>query len=1097
MKKLIYLIASSYLLIALGSCSQEPQIDPAGPMFEKRSASQTGIKFNNAIVESLELNHFIWESLYNGGGVSIGDINNDNRPDIFFGGNAESDRLYLNKGNLKFEDITEKAGFLSSQGWSFGSTFVDINADGYLDLYVCRSGPYMEADKRNNLLYINNGDKTFTEKAKEYGVDNTGFSVQATFFDYDKDGDLDLYLVNQPPDARFKARYKIEPDPTDPNYSDRLYRNDGSSFTDVTAEAGLENYAHGLNAVATDINSDGLVDIYVSNDYEQPDLLYINLGNGRFENKSQDAFKHISFYSMGSDVADYNNDGELDIVAVDMVAEGHYRSKTNMGSMSVEKFWEYVDRGLHYQYMFNTLQLNNGNGSFSEVAQFAGVSKTDWSWAPLFADLDNDGFKDLIITNGIKKDIRNNDILLFIQNQIKQGNKDLNPLELLKHYPSVPLPNYMYRNEGNLMFSDYTENWNFAEPTFSNGLAYADLDNDGDLDLVINNIDEPASVYENIKGRLNNHLRVKLSGDEKNKFAVLSRVQIDYEGGSQVQELSLTRGYLSSVEPVLHFGLGQVAQVDKITVTWPDGTKSVVENPEINKVIQISQEKAPKENVAAQSNQAPTLFAAVNSVDLQVDFQHQENEFNDFSREILLPHKQSENGPYLATGDVNADGIEDFFIGGAAGQSGQLYLGSTNGYQKAAQQPWSADSQQEDMGALFFDADTDGDLDLYVVSGGSEFAAGSAAYQDRLYVNNGQGSFSKNTAAFGKMHDSGQVVKAADIDADGDLDLFVGGRIIPGQYPAAPNSYLLLNENGRFKNITEAQAPELQKAGLVTDAVFVDYDKDNDLDLVVVGEWMPVSIFKNNDGNFKLASAEAYVDKLMGWWWSILAEDFDKDGDIDFVVGNLGKNNKFKASQEKPFVVYANDFDKTGTNDVVLAKYSGDKLLPVRGRECTSEQMPFVATKFPTFDGFAKATLNDIYTPESLSEAIKYEVTTFESIYLKNNGANQFTFSPLPDVAQLAPIRSMIATDVNNDGNLDIIGVGNMYQSEVETVRYDAGIGLCLLGDGNGNFESMSVTKSGFFAPHDSRDMALVQTPTPMVIVANNNEKIQFFKLKN
>ena len=1080
------------VLLSFVSCQKEEVIDPNATMLQLLSPEETGITFNNKIEETQKFNHFIWQSIYMGGGVAVGDINNDGLPDLFFSGNKVADQLYLNKGNLKFEDISANSNLAAKPGWSFGATMADVNADGYLDIYVCRSGPTMKAGERHNLLYINNGDATFTEQAKAYGLDNAGFSIQSSFFDYDQDGDLDVYLVNQPPDKRFATSLKLDPNPQDPHYSDRLFRNDGNKFTDVTQSAGLGNYAYGLNSVTSDINGDGLVDIYVSNDFEKPDFVYINQGNGKFRNENDSYLKHVAWFSMGSDVADFNNDGLVDITTVDMASPDHYRSKTNMGSMNIEQFWKYVDQGYHYQYMFNTLQLNNGNNTFSEIGQMAHMSKTDWSWAVFFADIDNDSNKDILISNGIKYDIRNNDFSEYIRKNVEQGNKDFDPLALLDQLPSTPLANYLYQNNGDYTFTNVAKDWGFGLRGFSNGMTYADLDNDGDLEVIINDVDAAAKVYKNVKGRMNNYLRVQLTGPESNPFAFNSKAEIEYSNGKQqIVELTLTRGYLSAVEPIMHFGLADVEQVDKLTVTWPDGKRTVMENVSANQVIKMDYNKQA-DALAATS---PKVNGMLKDITAQsgVAFSHQENDYNDFAREILLPHKQSQNGPSIAHGDVNGDGQDDFFIGGALGQSGKLFLANGQQFAEASSQPWAADSGQEDVGALLFDADGDNDLDLYVVSGGSEFNPGDSRYQDRLYKNDGAGNFSKASGALPSMNTSGQAVEAGDVDGDGDLDLFVGGRIIPGQYPVSPKSYLLINNGGTFTNATADAAPELASAGLVTDAVFSDYDGDNDLDLVVVGEWTPIQFFNNDgSGQFTNATETTGLDQSNGWWWSVAAGDFNNDGKVDYMLGNLGVNHKFKAKPEKPFVVFGNDFDQNGTNDVVLASYSGDRLLPVRGRECTSEQMPFVAEKFPTFEGFAKATVNDIYTPDALSDAVKYEVHSFKSVVLINQGNGKFAKTALPQRAQFAPIRGMEVLDINKDGNLDVLAVGNNHTAEVETVRHDAGTGLCLLGDGKGNFTVESINKSGLFANGDARDIAALNEGTTF-IVANNDEPIQVF----
>ena len=1095
MRQQIILIQGIILLIlfSIFSCQQDNKpIDPNAKMFKSLPAYNTGVDFNNEVSATLQFNHFFWQSIYNGAGVGIGDVNNDGLPDLYFTGNKERDRLYLNKGNFKFEDITLKAGIKDDGFWSTGVTMGDVNNDGHLDIYVCRHGPYLKPLPRQNLLYINDGKGNFKERGAAYGLNHGGFSTQATFFDYDKDGDLDVYLVNQPPDKRVTNSKRFNINTDDPTYSDRLFRNDGNIFTDVSQQAGIKNYAYGLNVVASDINEDGFVDIYVSNDYEMPDMFYINNGNGTFTDKSKEYLKHVSFYSMGSDIADYNNDGLLDIAVVDMAAEDHYRAKTNMESMDIDRFWEYVDKGRHYQYMFNTLQLNNGNGSFSEVAQLAGVSKTDWSWAVLMADFDNDFHKDMYITNGIKKDIRNSDATEKLKQEIQKGNKKFNSLELVKALPSFPISNYMYKNKGDLSFENNTTDWGLNVPGFSNGAAYGDLDGDGDLDLVVSNIGEPASIFENVKGSMNNYLSIKLEGPPNNKLGLNTKVELHYGDDIQIQELTLTRGYLSSCEPLLHFGLKDVSKIDLLKVEWPDGKVVKIEGVDVNQKLTLKHSEGqalPREKVIA-----GTWFEDFSSK-AGYSHKHTENEYNDFDREILIPHKQSQNGPGLAAADINGDGQEDFFIGGALGYSGQLYLGSANGFQAAPSQPWEADKGQEDTGALFFDADADNDLDLYVVSGGSEYAANDQAYQDRLYLNDGNGNFSKAANALPKMLTSGKSVTAGDMDQDGDMDLFVGGRIIPGKYPKAPKSYLLLNEGGRFRDATESIAPDLSNPGLVTASIFTDYDGDKDLDLIVVGEWMPISFFENKDGQFTNTTTSSGVDHSNGWWWSIAEGDFNKDGKMDYAVGNLGKNTKFKAGKNKPFVVFGNDFDDNGTNDIVLASYSGDKLLPVRGRECTSEQMPFVAEKFPTYDAFAKATIETIYSPDELNQATRYEVHSFKSVVLINAGDGSFELKAMPLAAQVSPIRGMEITDVNKDGNPDILGVGNLYQAEVETIRYDAGIGICLLGDGQGNFESAGVKQTGFFAPDDARAIVVLKSK-PLVLVANNDDQMQFFNLR-
>jgi hypothetical protein len=1059
--------------------------------FELLSSEKTGIDFNNSIRESEKVNHLYYNQIYSGAGVAIGDINNDGLSDIFFCGNQVSDRLYLNKGNFKFEDITKKSRAAKNSGWSWGVTMADVNSDGYLDIYVSRNGESMVPDERKNQLYINNQDLTFTESAMAYGLADAGFSSQAVFFDMDNDGDLDMYQVNQLPDARLFSRYINIPKERDKYYSDKLYKNEGGRYYDASIESGISReLTYGLSVSAADFNNDGWLDLYIANDYDGPDFMYYNNGDGTFKNVIHEKLKHISQFSMGTDASDINNDGFIDLITLDMAAADHYRSKTNMGSMSSEKFNQMVAQGGHHQYMTNTLQINTNGENFSDVSSMIGIAKTDWSWAGLMVDLDNDGQRDIVISNGVKKDVRNNDFLTGVNEKLATGTQDFYAIS--KKAPSVPLSNYAFKNKGNLEFEKVTKEWGFDAPSFSSGMAYGDLDNDGDLDLVINNMEKPAFIYEN--KATGNFIKIALEGSEKNRFGYGAKATIHHNGKIQVLENTVTRGYLSSVEPGLFFGLGKDVEVDKIEVIWPDGKTNTFKNIEANREITAKYSNATPRETTRGNNDSESLLTKVNPSDLGISFTHKENEFNEFQDEILLPHNISQNGPFTAVADVNGDDLEDLFIGGALGQSGVLYLQNSEGaFNESKSQPWQLDSASEDLEALFLDVDNDEDLDLYVTSGGSEYKRGDILLKDRLYINNGNGDFTKSMDALPNIFESSQCVNASDIDKDGDLDLFVGTRLLSGKYGFPPSSYVLINDNGKFIRASTDIAPSLVNIGMVTDAVFTDIDNDKDEDLIIVGEWMGIEVLINEDGKFVNNTENFGLKDTRAIWWSITANDLDNDGDDDYIIGNLGLNNKFKASKEHPFKLYANDFDNNGTNDIVLAKFYKDDYVPVRGRECTSQQMPYVAEKFKDYHSFASSSLVEILPEDKVGDAMVYEIESFASIILIND-SGKFTIKELPKQVQTAPIKSSLVIDINGDGNKDIVMVGNHYGVEVETTRYDSGIGGILLGDGKNNFQYMAPTKSGFNIPYDSRDIKIFKSGGKShIIISNNNELVSVY----
>jgi len=1093
-KWLLHVLSVSFFL---HSCSNQPTRDLYPEQitggFELLPAEKTGVDFSNTIKESTYFNHYYYSHIYIGSGVAIGDINNDGLADVFFGGNQVPDKLYLNKGGFKFEDITQNSKLAINSGWTWGVTMADVNADGYLDIYVSRNGNSENPSDRRNQLYINNQDLTFTESAIKYGLADVGFSTQAVFFDMDNDGDLDMYQVNQLADKKLLLINKI-PKEQFKYFKDRLYRNDNGKYTDVSKAVGISrDVAYGLSVNATDFNNDGWMDLYVANDYAEPDFMYYNNGDGTFTNVINEKLKHITQLSMGSDSGDLNNDGLIDLVTTDMTPEDHYRSKTNMASMSTERFNHLFEAGAHRQYMTNTMQINTGMGSFSDIANMAGTAFTDWSWASLVVDLDNDGWKDIIVTNGIKKDVDNNDYSIKLRKLDSDTTAD-DLFELSQAAPSQPIANYVYKNKKELQFEKITKDWGFDTPSFSNGMAYGDLDNDGDLDVITNNIDAPAFVYEN--KATGNFLKINLEGSEKNKFGIGAKAIIHHNGKKQIGVNTVTRGFLSSVEHGLFFGLGKDTEVEKIEVHWPNGKTNVFKNVSANQV--IIADIANAKQIKQKKNNVASLFTKVENTSIGLNFVHKENEFDDWQEQILLPHRLSQNGPFSTTADVNNDGLEDLFVGGAKDQPGILYLQNQEGkFSKSTSQPWSSDRVSEDLGCLFFDADGDDDLDLYVASGGNEFKLGDNALLDRLYLNDGKGNFRKDSRALPSIKVSSQSVISSDIDKDGDLDLFVGTRLIPGKYTFPADSYLLLNENGTFKKATPERAPALQKIGMVTDAVFSDINKDGQDDLMIVGEWMDIKILINYDGSFIDKSSEFGLENTRGIWWSITAADLDGDGDDDYVLGNLGKNNKFKASKEHPFKVYANDFDDNGTNDVVLAKFYKDDYVPLRGRECTSQQMPYIGEKFKDFHSFASSKLFEILPENKLDKAVVYEIESFESIVLFNNNTS-FKKQTLPNAAQVSPIKSSIIKDVNGDAFMDIVVVGNHYGVEVETTRYDAGYGAVLLGGSDGTFEFINPTKSGFYVPYDSRHISKITVNNAeMIIVTSNNEKLEAFNVRS
>lgn len=1111
MNRLVYAntILALLLVLLTTSCddnSKNPKLSANQPLFKKLSIQESGIDFRNEITENEVYNHILKDVVFNGGGVAVIDINKDGLQDLYFAGNMVDDKLYLNKGNLQFEDITATSGI--KQGtWSTAVSVADVNNDGFLDFYV---GKFMveDASLRQNHLYINNGDLTFTESAAQYGLNDNGHCTAVNFFDYDKDGDMDLYVGNQPYVSRhIKYNKNLKIDKT--KFTDRLYRNDGGKFTDVTLQAGTQTFNFTLSATVSDLNNDGWPDLYVASDYEEPDYYFQNNGNGTFTNVIHKAMRHISNFSMGVDLADFNNDGWIDLYCADMAPADNYRSKANMSGMNPKKFWGLALNGYHYQYMFNTMQLNNGNGTFSEIGHLAGVAQTDWSWATLFADYDNDGDKDLYVSNGQPRDTRNKDYIhdrkIFMDSlaniQRAQGQKpSINSMLLVDLAPFEKLANYMFVNNGDLSFTDQAIDWGLSDKTWTQGGAYADLDNDGDMDLIIHNMNDPTYVYENRATQIyNNHfLKVKLRGDHgQNILSYGAKVWIFTGDEKQVLEVSPNRGYMSSSDPILHFGLGTQTTIDRLIATWPNGKYIEIKNVAADQLLTLDQQDATMGT--PKILERPTSIFKDHTLQSQINFVHQENNYDDYKDEVLVPHRMSRLGPCSAVADVNGDGLEDLFIGGAAGASAVIQLQRADGtFASSANSTLAADKASEDIDALFFDADGDGDQDLYVASGGNEYPEGHQALQDRLYINDGKGNFKKK--ALPSMKVSSGVAKAGDIDGDNDLDLFIGGRQVPNKYGYPAASFILQNDSkGGFADITKSIAPELEKAGMVSDAQWIDLDQDQDQDLVIVGEWMPITVL-SNEGNKLTNQTQAYgLENTTGWWNKLELADMDGDGDMDFIAGNLGLNIKYKASNDQPFTVRVKDFDGNGTNDVYLGYYSEDgTLFPVRGRQCSSEQMPFIAEKFKNYDAFAKASFNEVLG--DLAEgAIEHEVKMFESVYIENKGNGQLAVKALPNATQVAPIFGVIAKDFNGDGHKDLLVAGNYYEREVETTRSDAGIGTMLLGNGTGEFKAISAQETGLLAYLDVRDLALVNNTQndPYVFILNNNAGLQVYKMNS
>ena len=1100
MKFNVLLVCFFICLIACESDIDKERLNESTKIFDNITAESTGINFSNDLIENDSLNYLSYAYMYMGGGVSAADINNDGLVDIYFTGNMVPNKLYLNKGNMKFEDISEVAGVAGDNRWFTGATMADVNNDGFIDIYCSVAGKF---GPKNNVLFLNNGDATFTEKAHELGIDDDGNSIQSTFFDYDLDGDLDLYVANYPP-TNFNAPnsyYSFKMRNPEDIETDKLFRNDGDHFTNVTDEAHLRSFGLTNSATVSDLNKDGWPDLYISNDFNMPDYLLMNNGDGTFTERITELTDQTALYGMGVDIADINNDQLLDIMQMDMTPGDNRRSKANMAGMNPSLFWGTVNAGFHYQYMQNQLQVNNGMLKdslpvFSNLARLGGVATTDWSWGPLVIDLDNDGWKDIFISNGTRREINNKDYFNDLSSQ--HLTEDMF-LEKSLAIPEEKIDNFVFRNNGDLTFEKMNEAWGIQFEGWSNGCLYADLDNDGDLEIVINNIDDKASVFKNSSSELNGFLAIDFEGPEKNPDGIGVKVLVTSNDLKQYQEMTLTRGFQSSVDPRLHYGLGDAKIVDEVEVIWPDGKVQKLQNIEVNQFLTLNHADASNSKRLPATGIEKKLFSTIVNPQVVTSHKHAENTYDDFKHQVLLPHRISSFGPGLSIGDLNGDNLEDFIVGGAKNNQTAVFFQTGNGFEKQKIKDIAYDSDFEDLGSLIFDADGDGDNDLYLVSGGNEPQPGSELLQDRLYVNDGKGDFTRSTSALPQMLTSGSRVKAFDFDKDGDLDLFIGGRLLPKNYPLPANSYILENisEKGvpKFKDVTSAIAPELNEIGMVTDASWTDYDQDGWTDLVVVGEWMPITVLRNNRGTFENISKKLNLDKSQGWWFSISAGDMDEDGDTDFIVGNLGLNYKYQASNEETFDVYVNDFDKNESNDIVLSYFDSGEKYPVRGRQCSSQQIPAIKSKFKDYDAFAVATLEDVYTKQDLERSLHYQVSSFSSIYLENRDG-EFISHNLPNEAQISNINKIIVRDINKDGHKDVVIAGNLYGSEVETPRNDASIGLYLEGDGKGSFTPVAANQSGLYIPGDTKDMEVIEIKGKQyLLAAKNDDYIQFIEI--
>lgn len=1091
----------AFLILSIFSCKEPAE---TSALFQKVDASHSGISFENHLEYDEKLNAYTYKNFYNGGGVSIGDINNDGLPDIYFSGNLVDNKLYLNKGNLQFEDITEKAGIACEGVWSSGVSMADVNGDGFLDIFVAKSGP-LEGEKRYNQLFINNGDLTFTDQAQAYGIDEIGLSIHAAFFDYDRDGDLDFYLLSN--STRSVGGYDLrkgQREQRDPSGGNKLYRNDGNRFTDVSEEAGIygSSIGFGLGVTVADVNQDNWPDLFVSNDFFERDYLYLNNQDGSFTESLTDLITETSMGSMGADISDLNGDGYPEIYVTEMLPASQARVKTKTVFESWDKYQANIKNGYHHQFTRNTLQQNlglNPNNSnevlFSEISRQAGVHATDWSWGALMFDYNNDGKSDVFVANGVYKDLTDQDYLNFYSNNTliyEQYRKDsLVATKLLDAIPSVPLTNHLFENQGNFQFIDKAVEAGLNDKVFSNGAAYGDLDNDGDLDLVVNNINSLGLVYQNLSVETTDNHYLQISFDYKEAHQLFgTKVSLYTKDTKQVMEYHPVKGYMSSMDHLLHFGLGKESDIDRLEIIWPDDTKSVITQVQVDQRLVLSKKKLDSEPLA-QLSTTNTLFT---ELELDTKITHQENQFSDFDRDRLLFQMSSNEGPAAAVGDVNGDGLDDLFIGGSKGFAAKLYIQKEDG--DFSLSTFSEDLMSEDVDAHFVDIDADGDLDLLVASGGYEFGARDIQFQDRLYYNDGKGNYKRAPrASFQSVNESSGFIAPIDFDGDGDLDIVSGTRSIPFAYGVPGSLHLYENKGQVFSEVNPKKNPSFQEVGLITDGIVSDIDQDGDPDIIVAGEWMPIKVFHNEAGTFSMKT----LSNSEGLWHDITLADMNQDGMIDIIAGNHGLNSRLKADTDHPITIYTNDFDQNGSIEQIITQYEGEKSYPIVLLPDLVKQLPSLKKKYVKHESYKDQEITDLFDREMLDKSIKHSISQLSSSIYYQQKDGSFKQSSLPAEAQFSQVFSILPEDVNQDGLIDLLIAGNQTRMKPEMGINNASYGLTLLNLGNEKFEAQMPSQSGILVRNDTRQIKKIKINGSDVylFVRSNDQSIAYKKTIN